>query len=71
MDDDDAPPGYAELWLAELGAWVPEEHDGQALAPRETRFGLSLPAHERARRHGARLASEPSLARIHRAARRA
>lgn len=61
---DDEPTGYAELWLSELGAHVPEQHDGEALAPRERGFGLQLTQHERARRHGLRLEHE-------RAARRA
>jgi len=58
MSATDDPAGYAELWLAELGAHVPEHHDGQALAPREKGFGLALPVHERARRHGERLDRE-------------
>lgn len=65
------PTEYAELWLAEMGAWVPEMHRGTALAPREQSFGLYLPEQERARRHGARLTSEPRAARAHRAAGRA
>jgi hypothetical protein len=55
MDED---PALAQLWLSELGAHVPEQHDGVALAPRERGFGLALPEHERARRHGLRLEHE-------------
>jgi hypothetical protein len=62
--DGSEPTGYAELWLSELGAYVPEQHNGQALAPRERGFGMHLTQHERARRHGLRLDGE-------RAARRA
>jgi hypothetical protein len=57
------PDGYAELWLAEMGAHVPEH----GLAPRVPLYGLGLPAHERARLHGERLEREPSAARAHRA----
>jgi len=57
MDGSDAA-GYAELWLSELGAHVPESHGGEAAAPRERGFGLGLPVHERARRHGDRLEHE-------------
>lgn len=57
MDENDRG-GYAQLWLSELGAYVPEQHDGQALAPRERGFGLHLPEPERARRHGLRLDRE-------------
>jgi hypothetical protein len=55
MDDSD---GYAQLWLSELGAHVPEERAGAALAPRERGFGLDLEPAERARRNGARLVAE-------------
>jgi hypothetical protein len=63
------PPdgGYAELWLAEMGAWVPEWHDGGALAPRVRGYGLGLEPAERARRHGAQLEHEGRVARAHRA----
>lgn len=57
MSQDD-PTGYAELWLSELGAHVPEERAGAALAPRERGFGLELTPHERARRNGQRLTAE-------------
>ena len=54
----DEPTGYAELWLSELGAYVPEWADGGTVAPRERGFGLQLSQHERARRHGLRLDRE-------------
>ncbi len=57
MGEDD-PGGYALLWLAELGAYVPEHHDGSTTAPRERGFGLALPEDERARRHSRSLAQE-------------
>jgi hypothetical protein len=57
MDENDQG-AYAQLWLSELGAHVPEYHDGGTVAPRERGFGLHLPEHERARRHGSRLDRE-------------
>jgi hypothetical protein len=60
------PGAYAILWLAELGAHVPEWHDGLALAPRVRRFGLDLPPAERAFRHAANLAREPLRSAVHR-----
>jgi hypothetical protein len=66
MTDTD-PGGYAELWLAELGAWVPEWHDGGALAPRLRRFGLDRTPRDRARLSGRRLDGEARAARAHRA----
>jgi hypothetical protein len=60
-------PELAQLWLSEMGAHVPEWADGGTLAPREKRFGLDLPAAERAARNGARLDGEPSRAWQHNA----
>jgi hypothetical protein len=60
------PGAYAILWLAELGAHVPEWRDGLALAPRVPGFGLDLPPADRAARHAANLAREPLRARAYR-----
>lgn len=50
--------GYAQLWLAELGAWVPEYRRGGARRPRLRSYGMDLPEPERARRNGAQLEHE-------------
>ena len=57
MPSDD-PEGYAALWLAELGAHVPEHRAGLALNPRDPAFGMHLMPAERAARNGARLTDE-------------
>lgn len=56
--EDPARAELAELWLSELGAWVPEWRAGCAVRPRERLFGLGLLPAERARRNGAHLARE-------------
>lgn len=61
--EDPARAELAELWLSELGAWVPEWRAGCALRPRERRFGLGLLPAERAQRHAADLERERRRAR--------
>jgi hypothetical protein len=57
VTDSDAA-AYAQLWLSELGAAVPEHHDGDLPPGRETQFGLHLTEQGRARRHSRRLEME-------------
>jgi hypothetical protein len=64
------PDGYARLWLAELGAVVPEHHTDDP-TPQGGRFGLERSPGERARRHSLAMQRERRAARAYRAAPRA
>jgi hypothetical protein len=64
MDESD---GYAQAWLAELGAHVPEHTIDGAAPPALTRFGLDRTERERAALAGQRLAGEQRRARAYRA----
>lgn len=58
MNESD-PAGYAELWLSELGAPVPEHHAADPVPQgREVLYGMHLTEPARARRHSSRLRDE-------------